>query len=103
AAALVVDGACVAAAAEERFTRQKHTAGFPIHAIQYCMREAGLELSDIDEIAHGFDYSPYAKFYPAGTISAARYADVYSKGALLDLVRNICRNIRRIASSRSVI
>ncbi|HXE04700.1 MAG TPA: carbamoyltransferase C-terminal domain-containing protein [Bryobacteraceae bacterium] len=87
AAALVVDGVCVAAAAEERFTRQKHTAGFPIHAIQYCMREAGLELSDIDEIAHGFDYSPYAKFYPAGTISAARYADVYSKAALLDLVR----------------
>ncbi|HEY4087031.1 MAG TPA: carbamoyltransferase C-terminal domain-containing protein [Bryobacteraceae bacterium] len=87
AAALIVDGVCVAAAAEERFTRQKHTAGFPINAIQYCMREAGLKMSDIDEIAHGFDYSPYAKFYPAGTISAARYAEVYSKAALLDLVR----------------
>ncbi|HVW07102.1 MAG TPA: carbamoyltransferase C-terminal domain-containing protein [Bryobacteraceae bacterium] len=87
AAAIVVDGVCVAAAAEERFTRQKHTAGFPINAIHYCLREAGLQLSDIDELAHGFDYSPYAKFYPAGTASAARYAEVYSKAALLDLVR----------------
>ena len=86
AAALVVDGVCVAAAEEERFTRKKHCAGFPIHAIQYCLREAGLKLSDIDEIAHGFDYAPYARFYPAETLSSRRYSDVYSKAALLQLV-----------------
>jgi len=59
AAALVIDGQCVAAAAEERFTRQKHTGAFPRGAIDYCLAAAGLEMPDVDEIAHGFDYSPY--------------------------------------------
>src|SRR5207247_8155109 len=56
AAALIVDGVCVAAAAEERFSRKKHTGDFPSGAIQYCLSEAGLEIGDVDEIAHGFDY-----------------------------------------------
>ena len=86
AAAIVVDGVCLAAAAEERFTRRKHSAEFPIHAIRYCLEEAGLKLSDVDDLAHGFDYTPYAKFYQPGTVSARRYADVYSKDALLRLV-----------------
>lgn len=42
AACLVRDGIIVAAAQEERFTRKKHDAGFPRHAIDYCLREAGL-------------------------------------------------------------
>jgi carbamoyltransferase len=37
AAALVVDGNIVAAAQEERFTRRKHDAGFPRHAVRYCL------------------------------------------------------------------
>ena len=41
AAALIVDGEIVAAAQEERFTRKKHDATFPQHAIDYCLREAG--------------------------------------------------------------
>jgi len=41
AAALVRDGELVAAAEEERFTRIKHTADFPVHAIRYCLEEAG--------------------------------------------------------------
>ncbi|MGI9087948.1 MAG: carbamoyltransferase family protein [Chthoniobacterales bacterium] len=41
AACLVRDGAIVAAAQEERFTRKKHDAGFPQNAIDYCLREAG--------------------------------------------------------------
>ncbi|MEL6617215.1 MAG: carbamoyltransferase N-terminal domain-containing protein, partial [Bacteroidota bacterium] len=43
AAALVRDGEIVAAAQEERFTRRKHDASFPTHAIAYCLREAGIE------------------------------------------------------------
>ena len=43
AAALVVDGQILAAAQEERFTRKKHDPGFPTHAIEYCLREAGIE------------------------------------------------------------
>jgi carbamoyltransferase len=51
AAALVRDGELVAAAEEERFRRVKHWAGFPSQAVAYCLREAGLELRDIDHLA----------------------------------------------------
>jgi carbamoyltransferase len=50
-AALVQDGALVAAAEEERFRRVKHWAGFPSEAITYCLREAGLSIANIDHIA----------------------------------------------------
>ena len=40
AAAVLVDGDIVAAAQEERFSRKKHDARFPGHAIQYCLSEA---------------------------------------------------------------
>ena len=43
AAALVVDGVPVAAAAEERFDRRKHSARFPVGAIRYCLAQARLE------------------------------------------------------------
>src|SRR5215212_5522439 len=51
AAAIVVDGKLVSAAEEERFRRIKHWAGFPSAAIQYCLREAGVALNDVDHIA----------------------------------------------------
>src|SRR6516225_6579407 len=51
AAALVRDGALVAAAEEERFRRLKHWAGFPAQSIAYCLREAGLTLADVDHLA----------------------------------------------------
>ena len=50
AACLVVDGEIVAAAQEERFTRVKHDASFPLKAIQYCLSEAKLQPEDIDHI-----------------------------------------------------
>jgi len=61
AAALVVDGEVVAAAAEERFNRNKQTGDFPVQAIGYCLKQAGLSLSDVDEIAHCFDYAPFGR------------------------------------------
>ena len=45
------DGVLVAAAEEERFRREKHWAGFPAQAIGYCLREAGVGLSDVDHVA----------------------------------------------------
>jgi carbamoyltransferase len=60
AAALVCDGAIVAAAQEERFTRKKHDAGFPIHAIEYCLSEAGIELDQVDSVV--FYDKPFLKF-----------------------------------------
>src|SRR5262245_3610277 len=59
AAALLVDGDIVAAAAEERFNRLKHSGRFPINAIQYCLATAKLSIKDIDELAHAFDYEPW--------------------------------------------
>ena len=53
AAALVNPGGIVAAAAEERFTRQKATGAFPVSAISYCLQEANLSPADIDFIGHG--------------------------------------------------
>jgi carbamoyltransferase len=60
AAAVVVDGTIVAAAQEERFTRVKHDARFPTHAVEYCLREAGLSVSDLDYVA--FYEKPLTKF-----------------------------------------
>jgi len=61
AACLVRDGKIIAAAQEERFTRKKHDAGFPQHAIDYCLREAGLSGgSQLDLVA--FYEKPFLKF-----------------------------------------
>ena len=60
AAALIRDGNIVAAAQEERFTRRKHDAGFPAHALDYCLREGGASLDDIDYVA--FYDKPLLKF-----------------------------------------
>jgi len=60
AAALVEDGAITAAAQEERFTRKKHDASFPRHAISYCLAESGSTLADIDYVV--FYDKPFLKF-----------------------------------------
>jgi carbamoyltransferase len=60
AAAVVEDGEVVAAAQEERFTRKKHDARFPAHAVEYCLREAGGALDGFDCIA--FYDKPLLKF-----------------------------------------
>jgi carbamoyltransferase len=60
AAALVVDGQIVAAAQEERFTRKKHDAGFPSHAVDFCLKHAGLSVRDLDFV--GFYDKPLLKF-----------------------------------------
>src|SRR5689334_24158819 len=73
----------VAAAAEERFDRQKHSPRFPSRSIQYCLARAGLSIDDVDEIAHSFDYAPYRKLFSLDPVSERLYREVYSKDALL--------------------
>ena len=87
AAALLIDGELIAAAEEERFSGQKHTGNFPINAIHYCLKHAGLSTGEIDEIAHGFNYAPYRQLYLNDTVSAALYDQVLSRSALLEQVR----------------
>jgi len=60
AAALVADGEIVAAASEERFTRKKGDPSFPAHAVDYCLREAGIAMKDLAAV--GFYEKPILKF-----------------------------------------
>jgi carbamoyltransferase len=63
AACLVNDGQVIAAAEEERFTHVKHgkrpvpfsTYELPFHAIDYCLQEVGISLTDVDHVAYGYD------------------------------------------------
>jgi carbamoyltransferase len=60
AAALLRDGQLVAAAEEERFSRKKHDFDFPANAIQFCLREAGIDGRDLDYVV--FFEKPFRKF-----------------------------------------
>lgn len=90
AAALIVDGRIVAAAQEERFTRIKHDAAFPLHAIRYCLQEGGISINDVDYVA--FYDKPFLKFErlletyyaysPMGWLSFMRSMPVWIKEKL---------------------
>ena len=90
AAALVSDGKIMAAAQEERFSRIKHDQNYPANAIAWCLREAGLTVSDLDAVA--FYDKPFLKFEriletylayaPAGIRSAWKALPVWIKQKL---------------------
>ena len=60
AACLIADGEVIAAAQEERFTRKKHDHNFPAHAIDYCLKEAGITPDQLDHVT--FYDKPWIKF-----------------------------------------
>ncbi len=60
AACIIKDGKLIAAAEEERFTRKKHDNSFPINAIQYCIKEAGITIKDLNYVT--FYEKPLLKF-----------------------------------------
>ena len=90
AAALLIDGTIVAAAQEERFTRKKHDAGFPTHAVDYCLAQAGLRFEDVDHVAFyekpllKFDrlLETYLAFAPSGFSSFRRAMPIWLKEKL---------------------
>src|SRR6185369_14003643 len=82
-ACIVVDGKLVAAAEEERFRRVKHWAGFPSVSIEYCLREAGVALNDVDHIAVNRD--PRARLVQRAKFIIARRP---SLGAITRRLRN---------------
>jgi len=71
AAVLLADGRVVAAAAEERFSFEKHTNAFPEGAVRYCLAEAGIGLDAVDRVAHGFDYGRTAGLHATSSHYAA--------------------------------
>jgi len=100
AACLLKDCEIIAAAQEERFTRNKYDAGFPHQAIQYCLKEACISASQIDNVV--FYEKPFVKFErlletylafaPKGFTSFAKAMPVWIKGKLFQksaLIKNL--------------
>ena len=91
AACLIRDGEIVAAAQEERFTRKKHYAGFPSHAVRYCLREGGVSLTDLrylvfyDKPLLKFErlLETYLAFAPRGVQSFVAAMPIWLKEKLL--------------------
>jgi carbamoyltransferase len=91
-AAIYIDGKLIAAAEEERFTRQKHAKdAMPLHASRYCLKEAGLKPHDIDVVA--FPYGKISLFGKARWHYAKRYW--YAPERALDAIFNGNRHYRR--------
>ena len=109
AAALVIDGEVVAAAQEERFTRKKADHGFPLNAIDYCLKEAGIGAEELDYV--GFYDKPltkferlletYLAFVPAGYRSFRRALPIWLKQKL-HLPREMSRGLKGRYSGRYV-
>lgn len=57
---MVQDGKIISAAQEERFTRKKHDASFPNKAVEFCLKQGGIQVSDLDYV--GFYDKPFIKF-----------------------------------------
>ncbi|MDB5148835.1 MAG: uncharacterized protein JWQ57_2855 [Mucilaginibacter sp.] len=106
AACLLRNDYIVAAAQEERFTRKKNDEGFPQNAIKYCLQEAGITLSQIDQIV--FYEKPFLKFErlletylafaPFGFISFMKAMPLWLKDKLF-LKKNIIKQLKFIDDS----
>ena len=106
AAALVENGRIIAAAQEERFTRKKHDARFPRHAIQYCLEASQTSLEAIDQVA--FYDKPFLKFErlletymafaPAGFRSFRMAMPLWSREKLFQK-RLLVKELARLAES----
>ncbi|PYL23884.1 MAG: carbamoyltransferase, partial [Verrucomicrobia bacterium] len=94
AACLIRDGKLVAAAEEERFRRIKHWAGLPTNAIDYCLREGGISLRDVDHIA--INRKP-------GVNNWRRLAFVLSHWPDPRLMLQKLRNIRTVSSANETL
>jgi carbamoyltransferase len=92
-ACLIKDGQLIAAAEEERFTRVKYWAGFPVQAIQYVLHEAGIAPQDLAHI--GISRNPKANL-----LKKALFAFTRRPG--LDLVRDRLNNAFKVGDLKTV-
>ncbi len=89
-AAIFVDGKMIAAIEEERFRRVKHWAGFPSMSIEFCLKEAGVRLKDVDHIAIGRD--PWAK------LGKKLLFLLQNPGSSVAAVRNRLSNAKKVST-----
>ena len=85
AAAVFIDGHCVAAAEEERFTRVKHQAGFPSAAARWCLEEVDLRPQDVDHVAVG--RSPGAHLHRKALFALRRRPSTMVRSRLTNTAR----------------
>lgn len=90
AASIIIDGVPVIAISEERLNRVKNYAGFPVMAIQRCLKEAGIQYEDIEHVAVGRDKSAniaeklkYVASHPSKLINLAKIKN--SRSAINDM------------------
>lgn len=103
AASLLKDGEILAAAQEERFSRKKHDASFPVHAIRYCLNSEAVSLKELDAVV--FYDKPFLKFErlletyyafsPRGFLSFLKAIPVWIKEKVF-IKRNILKALREI-------
>ena len=107
AAAIIVDGKIIAAAQEERFTRKKQDASFPVNAVRFCLEFAELQLEDVDAIAF-YDkpllkferlLETYYAFAPSGFISFHKAVPVWLREKLFHK-REIRNGLKEISDSK---
>ena len=107
AAAIIVDGKIIAAAQEERFTRKKQDASFPVNAVRFCLEFANLKLEDVDAIAF-YDkpllkferlLETYYAFAPSGFISFHKAVPVWLREKLFHK-REIRNGLKEISDSK---
>jgi carbamoyltransferase len=89
-AAIFKDGKMIAATEEERFRRQKHWAGFPSQAVEFCLKEAGISLSQVDHIAIGRD--------PSAKMNKKLLFLLKNPGGGFNAVLDRLKNARKVAS-----
>jgi carbamoyltransferase len=89
-AAIFVNGKMIAAIEEERFRRVKHWAGFPSQAIEFCLKEVGVSIEQVDHIAIGRD--PKAKFFKKLLFLAS------NPGGSVRVIKDRLNNAKKVAS-----
>ena len=107
AAALIIDGKIIAAAQEERFTRKKQDASFPVNAVRFCLEFANIKLEDVDSIAF-YDkpllkferlLETYYAFAPSGFISFHKAVPVWLREKLFHK-REIRNGLKEISDTK---
>ena len=93
-ACIVVDGKLIAAVEEERFKRVKHWAGLQVQAVNYCLKEAGISIEDVDHIA--INRNPKANF-----MKKALFA--FSRRPSFKLVSDRLKNASRVVDLKTIL
>ena len=98
AAAITKDGKLVAAAEEERFNRFKHSAGFPAHAIRYCLEAAGIGVEDLDHV--GISRDPSAHLHKKILFAATRVAGRATSEGVFSQIKDRLGNAAKVRDLR---